>query len=161
LALGSRTARRLLARARAAAVLPSVQGEYHQSIDRDFQLDQEAGTADALKQDLGAGRGAKVRATWDLGRLIFNPDELRAARAALDAAAERERCWSRSPSFTSSGNSSCSRSPCSRPATGVRPSLGGCGSPRSRRCWSVSPACASDKLRARERSSACQRSLRL
>jgi len=91
LALGSRHARRLLARARAAAVLPSVQGEYHQSIDRDFQLDQEAGTADALKQDLGAGRGARVRATWDLGRLIFNPDELRAARAGLDLAAERER----------------------------------------------------------------------
>lgn len=91
LALGPRSARRLLARARAAAVLPSVQGEYDQSIDRDYQLDQEAGTADALKQDLGAGRGARVRATWDLGRLIFNPDELRAARAGLDAAAERER----------------------------------------------------------------------
>ena len=91
LALGDRGARRLLARARAAAVLPNVQGEYQQSIDRDFQLDQEAGTADALKQDLGAGRGARVRATWDLGRLIFNPDELRAARAGLDAAAERER----------------------------------------------------------------------
>ncbi|MBZ5713033.1 hypothetical protein [Nannocystis pusilla] len=91
LALGPRGARRLLARARAAAALPSVQGEYDQTIDRDYQLDQAAGTADALTQDLGAGRGAKVRATWDLGRLIFNPDELRAARAALDAAAERER----------------------------------------------------------------------
>ncbi|MCY1006590.1 hypothetical protein OV079_13710 [Nannocystis pusilla] len=90
LALGPRAARRLLARARAAA-LPSVQGEYDQTIDRDYQLDQAAGTADALTQDLGAGRGARVRATWDLGRLVFNPDELRAARAILDAAAERER----------------------------------------------------------------------
>lgn len=91
LAVSPRGARRLLTRARAAAVLPTLQGEYDQSIDRDYQLDQAAGTADALKSDLGAGRGAKVRATWDLGRLIFNPDELRAARAALDAAAERER----------------------------------------------------------------------
>jgi hypothetical protein len=91
LALRPQQARRLVARARAAAALPTVLGEYDQTIDRDYQLDQEAGTADALKQDLGAGRGAKVRATWDLGRLIFNPDELRAARAALDAAAERER----------------------------------------------------------------------
>lgn len=91
LALGSQQARRLLARARAAAALPTIQGEYDQTIDRDYKLDQEAGTADALTQDLGAGRGARVRATWDLGRLIFNPDELRAARAALDAAAERER----------------------------------------------------------------------
>lgn len=91
LALGPRQARRLLARVRAAAALPSVQGEYDQTIDRDYQLDQAAGTADALTQDLGAGRGARVRATWDLGRLIFNPDELRAARAVLDAAAERER----------------------------------------------------------------------
>ncbi|MFY0530707.1 hypothetical protein [Nannocystis pusilla] len=88
---GARAARRLLARARAAAALPSLQGEYDQTIDRDYQLDQAAGTADALTQDLGAGRGARVRATWDLGRLVFNPDELRAARAILDAAAERER----------------------------------------------------------------------
>lgn len=91
LALGPRAARRLLARSRAAAVLPAVQGEYDQSIDRDYQLDQAAGTADALTSDLGAGRGVRVRATWDLGRLVFNPDELRAARALLDAAAERER----------------------------------------------------------------------
>lgn len=91
LAVGPATARRWIARARAAAILPSVQGEYDQRFDRDVQLDQAAGTADALSQDLGAGRGARVRAAWDLGRLIFNPDELRAARAALDAAAERER----------------------------------------------------------------------
>lgn len=91
LALQPRSARRLLARARAAAVLPTIQGEYDQSIDRDYKLDQAAGTADALTSDLGAGRGARVRASWDLGRLIFNPDELRAARAVMDAAAERER----------------------------------------------------------------------
>lgn len=91
LAVSPRAARRWIARARAAAILPAVQGEYDRSIDRDVQLDQAAGTADALTQDLGAGTGARVRASWDLGRLIFNPDELRAARAALDAAAERER----------------------------------------------------------------------
>lgn len=91
LAVGPRAARGWIARARAAALLPAVQGEYDQRFDRDVQLDQAAGTADELSQDLGAGRGARLRATWDLGRLVFNPDELRAARAALDAAAERER----------------------------------------------------------------------
>ena len=33
----------------------------------------------------------QVRATWELDRLIFNVDELRAARAALDVADTRER----------------------------------------------------------------------
>src|SRR5262249_19392016 len=84
-------ARLWIARARAAAILPTVQGEYDRNIDRDVKLDQAAGTADALSNDLGAGTGARLRASWDLGRLIFNPDELRAARAALDATAERER----------------------------------------------------------------------
>lgn len=91
LAVSPATARRWISRARAAAALPAVQGEYDHSIDHDWQLDQAAGAADELTQDLGAGRSARVRATWDLGRLIFNPDELRAARAAMDAAAERER----------------------------------------------------------------------
>lgn len=48
-------------------------------------------TSNKLSQDLGAGRNLQLRASWDLDRLIFNPDELRAARAALDLANVRER----------------------------------------------------------------------
>lgn len=91
LAVDPRVARGWLRRARAAAILPTLQGELDQSVVHDYQLDQAAGTADELSQDLGRGRGARARVTWELDRLLFNPDELRAARAALDADAERER----------------------------------------------------------------------
>ncbi len=85
LAVDPRVSRGWLRRARAAAILPTVQGEFDQSVVHDYQLDQAAGTADELSQDLGRGRGARARVTWELDRLIFNPDELRAARAALVA----------------------------------------------------------------------------
>jgi hypothetical protein len=89
--LSPRTAERWLRRARAAAILPGVTAEYGLRSDQGWQLDQAAGDGDELSQDLGAGRVVQVRATWDLDRLIFNADELRAARAALDLAEVRER----------------------------------------------------------------------
>ena len=89
--LSPRTAERWLRRARAAALLPSITGEYTLRSDQGWQLDQAVGDGDELRQDLGAGRAVQLRATWDLDRLIFNPDELRAARAALDLADVRER----------------------------------------------------------------------
>ena len=89
--LSPRTAQRWLRRARAAAILPTVSGEYGLRTDQGWQLDQAAGDGDELSHDLGAGRAIQVRATWELDRLIFNPDELRAARAALDLADVRER----------------------------------------------------------------------
>jgi hypothetical protein len=90
-ALSPRTAQGWLRRARAAALLPTVQGEVGLRSDQGWQLDREAGDGDALTQDLGAGKLVQVRATWELDRLIFNADELRAARAALDLADARER----------------------------------------------------------------------
>ncbi len=89
--LSPRTAQRWLRRARAAALLPGVTAEYAVRSDQGWQLDQAAGDGDELSQDLGAGRAMQVRASWDLDRLIFNVDELRAARAALDLADARER----------------------------------------------------------------------
>jgi len=89
--LAPKTAQRWLRRARAAAILPTVTGEVGMRTDQGWQLDQAAGDGDELSQDLGAGRVMQVRASWDLDRLIFNADELRAARAALDLADVRER----------------------------------------------------------------------
>ncbi len=89
--LAPKTAQRWLRRARAAAILPTVTGEVGLRTDQGWQLDQAAGDGDELSQDLGAGRVMQVRASWDLDRLIFNADELRAARAALDLADVRER----------------------------------------------------------------------
>lgn len=89
--LAPKTAQRWLRRARAAAILPTVTGEVGMRTDQGWKLDQAAGDGDELSQDLGAGRAMQVRASWDLDRLIFNADELRAARAALDLADVRER----------------------------------------------------------------------
>lgn len=90
-AVDPRISRRWLVRARAAAILPSVQGELDVKRDLGWSLDQEAGAADQLQQDAGAGRSMRVRVTWDLDRLIFDPNELRAARAAVDMAQVREQ----------------------------------------------------------------------
>jgi len=89
--LAPRTAQRWLRRVRAAALLPTVQAGLDVRSDQGWQLDQAAGDGDELSRDLGAGRALQVRASWDLDRLIFNADELRAARAALDLADVRER----------------------------------------------------------------------
>ncbi|MEZ4454808.1 MAG: hypothetical protein R3B09_35485 [Nannocystaceae bacterium] len=90
-AVDPRITRRWLARARVAAVLPAVQGEIDVKRDLGWSLDQEAGAADQLQQDQGAGRSMRLRVTWDLDRLIFDPNELRAARAAVDMAQVREQ----------------------------------------------------------------------
>ena len=86
-----RTTRRWLRRARAAAALPTVRGELDLRRDQAWQLDQEAGDADELSQDSGAGQVIRVRVAWQLDRLIFDPNELRAARAAVDMAMAREQ----------------------------------------------------------------------
>jgi len=86
-----RTTRRWLRRARAAAALPSVRGELDLRRDQAWQLDQEAGDADELSQDSGAGQIIRVRVAWQLDRLIFDPNELRAARAVVDMAMAREQ----------------------------------------------------------------------
>lgn len=86
-----RATRGWLRRVRAAALLPDLMGQADVQTDRVYVLDQEAGTADALKQDLAGGSGFRIRVSWSLDRLIFNPDELRAARAGLDVLDWRRR----------------------------------------------------------------------
>lgn len=83
--------RRWLRRARAAALLPTLSAGYDQRFDRGWSLDQEPGVADALRNDLGNASTVRVKATWELDRAVFNPDELRAARATLDLVDWRER----------------------------------------------------------------------
>jgi len=90
-AIAPEAARRWLKRARAAAALPTLQSEFDHKSDQGWKLAQEAGVADELRQDLGAGRQFRVRATWSLDRLIFSPEEVRAARAMLDAGIAREQ----------------------------------------------------------------------
>lgn len=89
--LDPRRTARWLKRVRAAAALPRLEAGYDYQLDGGWQLDREAGEADQLRSDVGQGRQLRVRVVWQLDRLIFHPDELRAARAALDFADWRQR----------------------------------------------------------------------
>jgi hypothetical protein len=84
-------AARWLRHARVAAALPTLSVQYDQRLDRGWVLDREVGEADALRTDAGNQAVVRAKATWELDRLIFAPDELRAARAAIDLADLRER----------------------------------------------------------------------
>ena len=84
-------ASRWLRRARSAAVLPTVSVQWDRRFDRGWTLDQAVGEADSLRNDSGAQDVLRAKATWELDRLIFAPDELRAARAVLDVTDARER----------------------------------------------------------------------
>jgi hypothetical protein len=86
-----RTSRGWMRRARAAAALPAVTAQLDLRADQSWNFDQEAGAADALTEDAGSLTGVRLRTTWELDRLVFNLDELRAARAGLDMLDWRER----------------------------------------------------------------------
>lgn len=84
-------AARWLRRARLAALAPTLSLQYDHRLDRGWTLDQAAGEADALRDDAGEQGQLRAKLSWELDRLIFNPDELRAARALIDLAELRER----------------------------------------------------------------------
>ncbi|NVB41848.1 hypothetical protein G6O69_28710 [Pseudenhygromyxa sp. WMMC2535] len=71
-------------RVRAAAALPTLTLQYDHRLGQGWTLDQEAGSADALRNDGEYQSVVRARATWELDRLIYSPDELRVARSALD-----------------------------------------------------------------------------
>jgi hypothetical protein len=84
-------AARWLRRARIAAALPTLSVQYDHRMDRGWALDREVAEPDALQTDAGNQAVVRAKATWELDRLIFAPDELRAARAAIDLADLRAR----------------------------------------------------------------------
>jgi hypothetical protein len=89
--IDSAAAARWLRRARVAAALPTLSVQYDHRLDHGWVLDREVGQADALRSDAGNQSVVRAKATWELDRLIYAPDELRAARAAIDVADLRER----------------------------------------------------------------------
>ena len=86
-----RAGTRWIRRARVAAALPTISVQVDHRLDQGWTLDREVGEADALRNDAGNQSVVRAKATWELDRLIYAPDELRAARAALDLADFRER----------------------------------------------------------------------
>lgn len=75
---------RWVRRARRAAALPTLTASYDLRTDEGWRHDAEPGRADTLVRDAGASGVARIRATWELDRLVFNVDEVRASRAAMD-----------------------------------------------------------------------------
>jgi hypothetical protein len=84
-------ARRWASRARRSAWLPRVEVGADVDERQAWALDQQAGESGSLGEDVGRSWGVRGRVQWELDRVVFNPDELRAARAALDVFEARRR----------------------------------------------------------------------
>jgi hypothetical protein len=69
-------------RVRRAGWLPEVQGALAIDGQRNRSTDSEAGTPDRLGQTRSRKLGYDIKLSWDLGRLIFDPNELKVSREA-------------------------------------------------------------------------------
>ena len=85
-ALDPQRARRWLNAARRAAALPDIDLTWEHRYDRGWTHDFEPGTPDELQSGHDATDLWRVKVSWELDRLWFNADELRAARASADLA---------------------------------------------------------------------------
>jgi hypothetical protein len=86
-------ARALVSRARWAGLLPELRVRLDRRFSRTESLDLERTAADPLATPVGVDSindmRYECRATWDLGRIVFNPDEVAASAAALRMAEVR------------------------------------------------------------------------
>ena len=77
-------ARSLMARAGRSAWLPELRLRVEKRVGRSESLDYKpTASSDALGLDTDNAVRYEVRATWDLPRLVFNPEEIGAASQAL------------------------------------------------------------------------------
>jgi hypothetical protein len=83
----------LVARARWAALLPEVRVRVDRRFARTESLDLGRSATDPLASPVGVDSindmRYELRATWDLGRIVFNPDEVGASTHALRMAEAR------------------------------------------------------------------------
>jgi len=84
-------ARRWLRRVRRAAWLPSLQLGAGAHVRRDKGLDQKAGTADLFQEGAANQITYEIKLSWDLPRLIFDPNELKVIREAQRIAELRDQ----------------------------------------------------------------------
>jgi hypothetical protein len=86
-------ARGLVSRARWAGLLPELRVRVDRRFSRTESLDLERATPDPLANPVGVDSindlRYECRATWDLGRIVFNPDEVAASAHALRMAEVR------------------------------------------------------------------------
>ncbi|MCA9681220.1 MAG: hypothetical protein KC457_03425 [Myxococcales bacterium] len=81
-------------RSRVAAALPTLDVQYDHRLDQGWTLDQEVGSADALRNDGQYQSVLRVKVGWELDRLVYSPEELRVSRAGLDLDDARVRVLS-------------------------------------------------------------------
>jgi hypothetical protein len=86
-------ARALVSRARWAGLLPELRVRVDRRFSRTESLDLERTSADPFGSPVGVDSindmRYECRATWDLGRIVFNPDEVAASAHALRMAEVR------------------------------------------------------------------------
>lgn len=88
-ALEPRRARRLLSRVRWAGLLPEVDASVSRGLARDEDLDREYQEVDELSLATDEDLDFRLSVTWDLDRLIYDPEELRAHREVASLAQRR------------------------------------------------------------------------
>jgi hypothetical protein len=88
---GGARPRRWLRRARHAAWLPRLQLGLGGQQRRDRNLDREVGSASALRAGATHQIAYEIKMSWDLGRLIFDPNTLKVIREAQRIAELREQ----------------------------------------------------------------------
>ncbi len=73
-----------------AAVLPVVKFTAEHDMERDESLDRYQDEPDRWGADTDRDLGLQVSAQWNLGEIVFNPDEVRVYSALANRAARRE-----------------------------------------------------------------------
>ena len=73
-----------------AAVLPVVKFTAEHDMERDESLDRYQDEPDRWGADTDRDLGLQVSAQWNLGEIVFNPDEVRVYGALANRAARRE-----------------------------------------------------------------------
>lgn len=81
--------RSLLARLRWAAALPTVEVSVARGLERDEDLDRQYQEWDELSVTTDDDVDLRCAVRWDLDRLVYDPEELRAARGAADLSRRR------------------------------------------------------------------------
>ena len=74
--------------------MPTLDVQYDHRLDQGWTLDQEVGSADALRNDGQYQSVLRVKVGWELDRLVYSPEELRVSRAGLDLDDARVRVLS-------------------------------------------------------------------
>jgi hypothetical protein len=82
--------RRLATAVHAAAVLPVIKLSVDRDVSRDESLDRYQDDPDRWGADTGRGVGMSASAEWDLGEIVFDPDEVRVYDLLGDRADRRE-----------------------------------------------------------------------